>query len=446
MRSRSLRHRVERAFAVLVGIALVLLAFAIIGSPRLGEGHVFQRLAKREAENFVEHWDDRARAPIAPPSDWRVAIGRAALPDHLRDAAARLRPGEHEVDVDGPEGRREYLFAVRSLPDRDQRLYLVRDVTEIEIPGRYDRFTAVLLLALVVPLVAGGAAFGRRLAQRMLRPLAELEAVVRSTPLEKLPGRLREVPAEGEVGILADALSSAMQRVRAHVEREQRFTRSASHELRTPVTVIKGAAELLDERISQDDARLRAPLDRIRRATADMEGVVEAFLWLAREESERPSQETCEVVPIVHRVVESHRHRLDDKPIEVRFDLAWELVVRAPATLLAITLGNLVANAFEHVDEGTVTIGTTREAAYVVDTGSGLVGTTAERLRRPFEHGSASQGHGLGLTIVDELCQRCGWTLSLANRGRSGTLARIELGASIVSSRPSGGVSSREGR
>jgi signal transduction histidine kinase len=230
--------------------------------------------------------------------------------------------------------------------------------------------------------------------------------------------------------------------VRAHVEREKRFTRNASHELRTPVTVLKGATELLGHRIPPGDAHLRPLLERISRATADMETTVETFIWLAREQSElpggqaeRPGGQECEVGGIVRRTVEAHRHRLAGKPVEVRLDLAWELTVRAPASVLGSALGNLVANAFEHVERGEVTIGTTPGAIFVEDTGAGIATDLLGDVRHPFVRGDASSGHGLGLAIIEELCQRFGWTLSLASDGSRGTRAQIELGESVVTAR-----------
>jgi signal transduction histidine kinase len=438
VRDRSLRRRAERAFALSGAILAVVLVQWLVGGMRLGEGHVFDRIMESAANRYLKALAHEPHEPAAQPvlpSEWQAAIGLAALPPDLRAVAARLAPGNHEVDTEDARGEREYLIAVRPLAGRADRLYLVLDVTEIKYTERLHIASGFVLVVLALLAGGGGALAGRRIAQRVVRPLTDLTAVVRSAPLDALPERLRELRTEGETAVLADTLSDALQRVHAHVEREKRFTRNASHELRTPVTVLKGATELLSQRIPPDDAHLRPLLERISRATADMEGTVETFLWLAREQSQRPGEQECEVGGIVRRTVEAHRHRLAGKPVEVRLDLAWELTVRAPASVLGSALGNLVANAFEHVERGEVTIGTTPGAIFVEDTGAGIATDLLGDVRHPFVRGDSSSGHGLGLAIIEELCQRFGWTLSLASDGR-GTRAQIELGESVVTARP----------
>lgn len=438
MRDRSLRQRAERAFALFGAILAVVLVQWLVGGMRLGEEHVFDRIMESAANRYLKALAQEPETPPVLPSEWTSAIGLAALPPDLRAMAARLPPGNHEMDVDDDRGERELLIAVRPLSGRADRLYLVLDVTEIEYTDRLHITSGFILIVLALLAGAGGAFAGRRIAQRVVRPLTDLTEVVRSAPLDALPERLRELRTEGETAVLADTLSDALQRVHAHVEREKRFTRNASHELRTPVTVLKGATELLGHRIPPDDANLRPLLERITRATADMEATVETFLWLAREQSERPGGQECEVGGIVRRIVEAHRHRLAGKPVEVRLDLAWELTVRAPASVLGSALGNLVANAFEHVERGEVTIGTTPGAIFVEDTGAGIATDLLSDVRHPFVRGGASSGHGLGLAIIEELCQRFGWTLSLASDGSRGTRAHIELGESVVTARPAG--------
>ncbi len=436
MRDRSLRRRAERAFALFGAILAAVFVQWLIGGMRLGEEHVFDRISESAANRYLKALAHEPAAQPVLPSEWQAAIGLAALPPELRSAASRLAPGNHEVDTEDARGEREYLIAVRPLAGRADRLYLVLDVTEIEYTERLHIASGFVLVVLALLAAVGGALAGRRIAQRVVRPLTDLTAVVRSAPLDELPERLQELPAGGETAVLAEALSDALQRVRAHVEREKRFTRNASHELRTPVTVLKGAAELLSQRIPRDDARLRPLLERISRATADMEATVETFLWLAREQSERPGGQECEAGGIVRRTVEAHRHRLAGKPVEVRLDLAWELTVRAPASILSSALGNLVANAFEHIERGEVTIGTTPGAIFVEDTGMGIATDLLADVRHPFVRGGSSSGHGLGLAIIEELCQRFGWTLSLVSDGSRGTRAQIELGESVVAARP----------
>ena len=85
-----------------------------------------------------------------------------------------------------------------------------------------------------------------------------------------------------EIVVLGDALKHLVQRVNVFVSREREFTRDVSHELRSPLTVMRVACDL----VLKDDAlaeRVRKPVTKIQRAAVQMTNLVEAFLLLARE-------------------------------------------------------------------------------------------------------------------------------------------------------------------
>jgi len=99
------------------------------------------------------------------------------------------------------------------------------------------------------------------------------------------------------------------------VVRERDFTGSASHELRTPITVITGAVELLEQGdLSAEDIKA---LDRIRRTTAEMKSTIEMFLCIAREADDGQYGERFLVAPLVDRAIEQQRYLLGGKSVEV---------------------------------------------------------------------------------------------------------------------------------
>jgi signal transduction histidine kinase len=193
--------------------------------------------------------------------------------------------------------------------------------------------------------------------------------------------------------------------VSAFIARERYFTSSASHELRTPITVITGALELLEQSdLSASDVKV---VDRIRRATLDMKTTIEMFLCLARETDDGLYDEQFLVMPLVSRAIDQQRYLLSGKFVDVDIhDLALPTVCGHPQAF-SIAVNNLVRNAFEHTldGQGPITILIKEHELLVTN----QVSSDADGRHTPTE--ASSQGYGLG--IVQRLCERNGWSFSL---------------------------------
>jgi len=95
-----------------------------------------------------------------------------------------------------------------------------------------------------------------------------------------------------------------------------------------------------------------------------------------------------------------------------------------------MTIGNLLRNALTFTDSGEVRITLESGAVQVEDTGQGLQAPEIQQLFRPYVRGGDSKGAGLGLSLVQRLCQRQGWQITLANRPGGGTVARLTFSGS----------------
>ena len=133
----------------------------------------------------------------------------------------------------------------------------------------------------------------------------------------------------------------------------------------------------------------------------------------------------CDVVAVVEELVSRHRQLLHDKPVTLSVSVIEPPKVAADHAVLAMTIGNLLRNALTFTDSGTVRITLESDAIQVEDTGQGLQTPEIDRLFRPYVRGGGSQGAGLGLSLVQRLCKRQGWQITLANRPGGGTVARL---------------------
>lgn len=282
-------------------------------------------------------------------------------------------------------------------------------------------------------LVAGGAVaiavlgllVGRYTARRVLAPVEELGEIVDTSRPEQLADALASRTYDREIGALALRLEEAMRRLQGYVHREQRFTRYASHELRSPVAVIKGAVELLRAFPETEADKLQRPLERIERSVADMESILAAFVWLGRERSELLRAETTDVADAVRDTVSRYRYLVDAKPVSVEIHTAANPTVQAPSAVLDLIVGNLVANAFHYTEQGKVVVDIEPHSLSVTDTGPGIPLDQLDSAGESFVKGNRSVGYGIGLAIARSLSERFGWRLWFESQPGEGTVARL---------------------
>ncbi len=271
-----------------------------------------------------------------------------------------------------------------------------------------------------------GTLLGSYTASRVLAPVEEIGSLIDLCPPDELADELASRRYSKDIGVLASQVEESMRRVQSFVEREQRFSRYASHELRSPVAVIRGATELLQANPATQTPSLRRPLERIERSVADMESIIEAFLWLARERSDYEMVDACLVLPVVRETLRRYEYLIENKPVTVRFIESGNPSVEAPPAAISMVIGNLIANAFHYTDEGEVTVEVGSHHVVVTDQGGGLE-SDIDSCCESFVRGEKSVGYGLGLAIVHSLTDRFGWWLEIESEPGTGMTATLRF-------------------
>ena len=397
MPRHSLRKRVEYAFALCVVGLSVAWGLAFYAAIRFSEDRVLVNQLQRAAENYPDLM-----------TSLRGYDDAASLPQPLREWAQT-----------GPdEGLYEFVseelhVAVVPADNARGRAFVVFDVAGIEAASSEDWWWLLFITAVVGVLGAMGFGLGVLVMRRAVAPVVQLAEVVAGIDLEHLSAgdhKLIESSRFGrdEVGVLAGAIEKTLERISAFVVRERDFTGCASHELRTPITVITGALELLEQSdLSAEDA---SAVDRIRRATLEMKSTIEMFLCIAREADDGLYGEEFLVTPLVSRAVDQQRYLLNGKCVDVAVQSLAAPVVRGHPQAFLIAVTNLVRNAFEQTPggQGPITVLIKEHELLVTNR---LGGDEVGRLAPAGS--SSSSGHGLGLGIVQRLCERNGWAFSL---------------------------------
>ncbi len=413
-----------RAFMLQVALISIAAVVGVFVASALLEGVLIRAALNDEVTHF---WQQRDTDPAFQLPNTRNLRGYFddTAPAELR----AMSPGYQEWTSNGLE------FVV-NVSERDgRRLYLVFDRTNV---SRLAAYYGLVPLAAVLLVLYVSTWFGFRRLRRAVSPMIALARKVRE--LDEDPANIERVQslqvpedADEEVRELTDALLRYSKRLAHFLERERQFTRDASHELRSPLTVIRIAASILLEDPDLGESKRRTA-QRIQRACHDMEELTSAFLLLARESETGLRMEAICVNDLIAEEVERAKLLAADKPVTAEVRSTQRVYVEAPEKVLSILLGNLLRNAFSYTDAGQVTVEIGAGKVSIRDTGVGMATEKIEEMFRPFVRGEGNRrgGHGVGLTIVRRLSDRFGWPVNIISNPGVGTTVEISFPGSRV--------------
>ncbi|MBK5517114.1 HAMP domain-containing sensor histidine kinase [Pseudomonas sp. TH10] len=417
---QSLAQRIIIAFALMSALVAGAFAMGIVATVHLveeklisaGLGGDLQRLLLMDS---VADWSHRPEPDqlfyfSGGPGDFDV-------PKDLR----HLDPGFHEVF-------REQLSYHAMVEVVDGRRYvLLQDQSDFEERERV--LFAVVLVGFVLSL-ALAVFLGWVLARKVMAPVVRLARQVRHRDqLLGMAPPLAPDYAADEVGELAVAFDATLGRLRQALTRERLFTSDVSHELRTPLMVLASSCELLLENPAIDQ-RGRAQVERIARACAEMRELVQTFLVLARAQREdvsmAPQQNLSEVAD---GLLNLWREPIENKGLELQFVPGDPAGTRYNATLLHAVMGNLLRNALHYTEQGFIRLTLTPTGFLVEDSGVGIPEEKREAMFEPFVRGAEKRGEGLGLglSLVQRICENQGWSVSLTTMEPNGCRFKVEL-------------------
>lgn len=277
-----------------------------------------------------------------------------------------------------------------------------------------DRLATAIATNLLTPLILALPVLGILvwLAVRWgTRPLAALRAqVVQRAPDNLAPLDVVDPPAE--VAPLVVGLNRLLERVRASIDSERRFTADAAHELRTPVAAIRAHAEVA--RAATGEGERRAALDSVLTGCDRASHAIDQLLTLARLDPAHAGshREPCDLREAARRAAADVAPMAVARGVEVELTDGSPVTVAGNAGLLAIMVRNLVDNAVRYSRPGgSARVEVVRDGAMprlvVSDQGPGIAPADRPALGQRF-HRLASGGEagaGLGLSIVRRIAE-----------------------------------------
>lgn len=209
-----------------------------------------------------------------------------------------------------------------------------------------------------------------------------------------------------ELNALAALIHNNLASVADSIKREQDFLSYASHELRTPIAVIRSNSALLEKVNTTPSEKEQIIRDRIQRASLTMKSITETLLWLSREDEIEMPIEKISLGSLVENTQSELSYLLTGKAVEVSLDTD-DSTVSLPITPSIIVLNNLIRNAFQHTQHGHVTI---------LQQGNKITITNTEKVLTDSNDENDELGFGLGMQLVEKLIHQFGWSYEISNK------------------------------
>jgi two-component system OmpR family sensor kinase len=359
-----------------------------------------------------------------------LAGGPALVTDPALEA--RAHRGTASL-VDARRGSEVYRAVYYPFTDASGR----RFVALVAIPkASLDRTLSSLMGVLAVCLVAGAgtaAWAANRLARRLTRPLEQIAESARTVGQDTLGARIPEGSPDTELRALTAILNDMLARLERAFAAERRFVADASHELRSPLSNIRGTIEVTLRR-PRSGAEYRETLAIALAEVERLSRIVSTLLTLSRADAGQLglSLRPCSLTTLAQHAARAHQARAAERGIHLTVDAPSEVGVRGDVDRLREVLDNLLDNALRHAPPGSdVLIQVRRDGERgwlgVRDAGPGLSPEEQAHVFERFFRADRSRarhsgGLGLGLAIAHAIVHAHGGRLDVESTPGAGSL------------------------
>jgi heavy metal sensor kinase len=434
-----IRIRLAAVFCVLFLALTALIEFGAYSSVRLAIDAIADYELTTRLAGIVDHvsrhlgrysWQQMdAELKARPAFQASYLTIRAASGETVYQVAAiagiRTRAGI--TTVDDHDRTLRVLSARRAILNRPYDLWLA---TDMQIPSAVLNRLWLLMMLSLPTLLALCALIAYWMSGRALRPIRQIVTAARSIDARRLSQRVAVPPTGDEVQQLAETFNGMLERIEQGFLRIREFTANASHELRTPVAIVRAAAEVGLLRRNATGEFYRATLERILRESERNTALLASMLELSRIES---GVEAIERVPLdlhssVAEACELMAPVAGSRRVELRCLRAESAVeILADRDQLRRLWLILLDNAIKFTPAGgSVTASSLGATVEVVDTGIGIAAEHQERIFERFYRADKARsrslgGAGLGLAIASEIVRLHEASIAVRSQAGSGS-------------------------
>jgi hypothetical protein len=381
-----------------LGITLIYSLFILLYS-WLVEDNIFNRLVAAEAHYIQQAYQQSGRVEdprsgfITMHPDWRD------LPKKVINERAQK---QDQIEFTLDDGSTVHIHVVE-LGDKDY--VLMANVGEFEVSKDYlpNVITWLGLLALVAAALVSLIAF--IVARRLTDPIKTLAEQVNMLPSNSVTAGFSQQYPNNEMRVLATTIESSFFNLQAALQREVNFTRDVSHEIRTPISILKNVLDAnKTSHVLTDKSYQQA-----KRAILELQSITNTLLALSRDESTH-----TEILDMAQQIENILLHHFElnntDKGQELCLQLALEerVYVETNQNLTQILLNNIVSNIVQYATGPGVEIKLT---STFVTFANQTTGDVPENPETAGVKGPKSAGIGQGMNLIERICQVNDWKM-----------------------------------
>lgn len=391
-RPATLRRRVTLAYTLLGFLLSLLFAAATVFIAEDYEHIIVDEILRGQAEDYSLRLAADPSVPLPQTHRLSGYLRRADGSGQVPAEFAQLPPGIHESDKEAADGIHIGVF------DTDLgRMFFVINLSDIE---RMELDLNWFLAAVIVLGTGIAGWLGWIFAGRTLVPVRKLAQAVDALPARPQISDLAQTVSDDELGKLASAIDRYQARLVEADAHERRLYADASHELRTPIAVVRASAEvLLDDPAASDYSRQR--LQRLDRGMRELGDLLDVLLDLARRRE--PQLETLDAADLLRETASSLAPAVDGIRRTVEIDAAGALRGAQRESLLL--LRSVIRRVLSPDIPGRLSLRYADSQFRIVFSEDGVAAsggppTAAERSDR-----------GSGLTLIGRLATQLGWEI-----------------------------------
>lgn len=282
---------------------------------------------------------------------------------------------------------------------------------------------------------------GARWSKKLLRPVDIMTKTAKNITINALDTRLNISGSQDELKDLAVTINNMLDRLQQSVEQQNEFVSDASHELRTPISVIQGYVNLLDRWGKNDHAVLEEAITAIKTESENMKELIEKLLFLARSDKNTQKVEKTDfyINELIDEVVKETR--LIDNNHEIKLENNDTVLINADRKLLKEALRIFIDNSIKYTPSGgSIKVSCTSEKNNILlvveDTGIGISKEELPYIFNRFYRADKSRtkdtgGTGLGLAIAKWIVFKHKGGIEVQSKLQEGTKITITLPAAL---------------
>lgn len=306
--------------------------------------------------------------------------------------------------------------------------------------SRKDNYIVVLLEILAVWNIIGLIIIiiiGSKASKKFLSPVYTMADTVKKISINALDKRLDIKGSKNELKDLAKTFNDMMDRIQSSIEKQNQFVSDASHELRTPISVIQGYANMLDRWGKDDKDVLEESIDAIKSESKSMKDLIEKLLFLARgdKNTQKVEKENFMMNELIDEIVKETK--LIDDVHKIENEHNDEFSINADKKLIKEAIRIFIDNSIKYTEKGeSIKIDSyKREKEAIITIADNGTGISKEDLPHIFDRfyradksrTKSSGGTGLGLSISKWIIDKHNGKIHVWSEINIGTIVKITL-------------------